>query len=120
MNLERKRVLIIPLNELTKGDGLTDFSVDRSVIDKIRKMNISRVAIVYKDNSNEDFYAKVKTVEFFVFAYCKISVSTHKDDSGLMPDLMGTLPHNLRNADVMLTLGMTVDGIDNIEKEDFL
>ena len=121
MDLNRKKVLIIPFEKvLTESSGVTDFHVRREVLEKIRHMNISRVAIVSGESDDNDYFAQVKAVEYFVFVYCKTAVSTHKDSDGVVDEVMGMLPHNLRKKETFLSVGRKLEGIDSLSLEDFL
>ena len=121
MDLNRKKVLFIPLEDtLTEGGDVTEFRVRRDVLDKIRKTNILRIAIVYDEQDDEDFNTKVKSVEFFVFAYCKVAVTSHKRTECFVDDVMNILPHNLRRKEVILSVGEKFEGIDYMDLNTFV
>ena len=131
MDINKKKVLLIDLDGtlIKPVEGkifpkdITDFRIRKDVADRIRSLkNVVRVAIVsnqggipeYVDEA--DFIAKIKTIEFFLFAYCKVAVSSHyctdKDDShrrkpdiGMLEEVTETLPHNLRDKSKMLMIG---------------
>ena len=121
MDLNRKKVLFIPLEDtLTEGGDVTEFRVRREVLDRIRKTNISRVAIIYDEQQDEDFNTKVKSVVFFVFAYCKVAVTSHRRTESVVEDVMNILPHNLRRKDVLLSVGEKIEGMDYIDLKTFI
>ena len=121
MDLNRKKVLFIPLEgTLTEGGGVTEFRVRREVLDRIRKTNISRVAIIYDEQKDSDFNTKVKSVEFFVFAYCKVAVTSHRRCDDIVDVVMNILPHNLRRKDVLLSVGEKIEGMDYMDLKTFV
>ena len=131
MDLKKKKVLFIDLDDTliktssgeTFAQDITDFRVRKDVLDKIRELNICRVAIVTNQGgipdfvSEEDFRAKLKAIEFFVFAYCKIAVSSHfcasvddndprrKPNTGMLEEVWQSIPSSLRKRDLMLMVG---------------
>lgn len=118
MDINRKKVLLISQDSLLSDDqGVTDFHVRQAVLDRIVKLKFSSVAIIFRDTEN---HAKVKTVEYFVFAYCKVAVSTHVRGDGLLEEIMGTLPHGMRKPEVFVSVGEKIDGVDFLRLEDFL
>lgn len=120
MDLNRKKVLLIPLdNALTAGGGLTDFHVRRAVLDRIRQLNISHVVIIVGESDDKDFNSKVKAIQFFVFAYCKIAVGTNKRSNGLIGEVMEHLPHSMRKKECFVSVGEKITGVDYISLEDF-
>jgi hypothetical protein len=120
MDIGRKKVLIVHLDDvLTVRGDIAQICVKRNLLDRIRTTNISRVAIVYDDDSDKDFHVKVKTIEFFMFAYCRIAVSTHRNGEAMMDEILESLPHNMRRKDVLLSIGER-KGIDCINIDDFI
>lgn len=118
MDINRKKVLFIASGcILSEEGGFTDFHIRKDVLDRIQDLNISHVAIIFP---NSEHHVKVKTLEFFVFAYCKVAVSTHTISDTLMDEVTEMLQHNMRNRDLMLSVGIEIDNIDNISLEDFL
>lgn len=131
MDIKKKKVLFVDLDGtlITTSSGntfaqdVTDFRVRKDVLDRIRELNVSRVAIVTNQGgipqhiSEDDFIAKLKTIEYFVFTYCKIAVSSHycssldnedprrKPNTGMMEEVMDTLPRSLCNKEQMLMIG---------------
>lgn len=105
---------------MTKDSGLTDFHVDRVLLDRIRSLNLSRVAIIAGESGDKDYNAKVKTVEFFVFCYCKTAVSTHARTETIVEDIMAKLTHSLRKKELIFSVGERFGDIDFISKEDFI
>lgn len=121
MNIDRKKVLLIPLEGvLTEGGGVTEILLRRELLDRIRRMNISHVAIITGESDDKDYQVKVKTVEYFVFVYCKTAVSTHQVGERLFDEIAGRLPHNQRKKEVFLSVGCRIDGVDGLSLEDFL
>lgn len=132
MDINKKKILFIDLDGTlirtasgkTFAEDVTDFRIRKDVLDKIRSMkNLLRVEIVTNQGgipqylSEEDFMAKLKAVEFFIFCYCKVAVGTHycislddkdpnrKPNTGMLDDTMETLPPNIRKKDLMLMVG---------------
>lgn len=162
MDFREKKVLFLDVDGtlITTATGevfakdITDFRVRKKVLDIIKASNISRVALVMNQGgipefvSEEDFIAKLKTLEFFVFTYCKKAVSSHycasqdKDDprrkpnTGMLEEAVATLPSKMRDKACMLMVGdasgkegdwsdsdkMTAEnyGIDYMDINDFL
>lgn len=131
MDITKKKILFIDLDDTliktasgeTFAQDITDFRVRKEVLDRIKSLNFSRVAIITNQGgipkyvTLEDFIAKLKTIEFFVFSYCKIAVSSHfcdsmddndprrKPNTGMLEDVMHTLPNGLRKKEIMLMVG---------------
>lgn len=121
MDLNRKKVLFIPLEGvLTDGGGLTEFSIRRGLLDRIRQMNVSRVALIVGDSDDADYKVKVKAVEFFVFLYCRTAVSSHHRGNGLVDEVIGDLPHNSRKREHFLSIGERIDKMDYMDLEEFV
>lgn len=121
MDLNRKKVLFIPIEGvLVESGNVMDLNFRRDVLEKIRHLNISRVAIMVDDSEEKDYFTKIKTVEYFVFVYCKTAVSIHKNNEGVVGEVMGMLPHNIRKKETFLSVGCKLDGIDSLSLEDFL
>ena len=121
MDITRKKVLFISLDNVLADDkGITDFHVRRDILDRIRSLNISRVVIIYPHSEDKDFFAKVKAIEFFVFAYCKTAVSTICQKEDMVEDITDTLSSGLKKKELFVSIGCEVDGIDHIKMEDFL
>ena len=121
MDLNRKKVLFIPLDGvLVENGNVMDLNFRRDVLEKIRHMNISRIAIMVEESEDKDYFTKIKTVEYFVFVYCKTAVSIHKDNEGVVGEVMGMLPHNIRKKETFLSVGCKLDGIDSLSLEDFV
>ena len=131
MDLKKKKILFIDLDDTlirtssgeTFAQDVTDFRLRKDVLDKIKSEAFMRVAIITNQGgipqyiSEEDFVAKIKTIEFFVFSYCKVAVSCHfcasmdkedprrKPNTGMLQEVMSTLPNGLRKKEVMLMVG---------------
>lgn len=162
MDINKKKVLFIDLDDTlthtcsgdTFPNDITDYRLDLDVINRIRSMrSLQRIAIVSNQGGipdivkEEDFKAKIKGVEFFLFVYCGVAVSSHycadtdkknprrKPNTGMLEEVMSTLPYALRKKEVMLMVGdasgkpndfsdsdkMTAEnfGIDYLDVEDF-
>ena len=119
MDITKKKVLLIPLEPIDTGNGLTDIHIRREVLDRIHQLNICRVAITYGDYDS-GYFVKIKAIEFFVFAYCKIAVSTYHRTEDMTDEILGTLPHNMRKRECLLSIGEKVKGMDYLTMEDFL
>ena len=121
MDITKKKVLLIPMDYvLTDGGGLTDFHVRREILDRIRSLNVTRVVIIYSNSEDKDFFAKVKAIEFFVFAYCKTAVSVALKGADMLDNIMSSLSYRLRSKEFCVCIGDKVDGVDDITMEDFL
>ena len=120
MDLNRKKVILIPESVLTDGGGLTDLRLRRDILDRIRNMNVQRVAIILSESEDKDYISRVKTMEFFVFSYCKTAVSSHHRNDTLLEEITASLPHGLRKRECFLFVGEKFPGIDHISVEDFL
>ena len=131
MDLKKKKILFIDLDDTliktssgeTFAQDITDFRLRKDVLDKIKASNFMRVAIITNQGgipkfvTEEDFIAKMKTIEFFVFSYCKVAVSSHfcasmdkedprrKPNTGMLEEVVSTLPNGLRKKEVMLMVG---------------
>lgn len=131
MDLSKKKILFIDLDdtliETVSGDvfprDITDFKFKLEVLDKIRTMNLSRVCIVTNQGgipeyvAEEDFKAKLKAIEFFMFLYCGVPVSSvycasrdpendmRKPNTGMLKESVKGLPKSLRREEVMLMVG---------------
>lgn len=115
MDINRKKVLIITeYNVVADGDQV-DFHFRKDVLDRICSLNISHVAVVLKE---DEPLVRAKTIEFYIFAYCKTAVSTHKAD--VIDEVMRMLPHNQRKRELFVSIGEEYPGIDKLSMEDFL
>ena len=163
MDLNKKKVLFIDLDDTliktvsgeTFPKDVTDFQIKKEVVDKIRSMQgLQRVAIVSNQGgipefvTEEDFKAKLKAIEFFIFVYCNVAVSSHycadkdktnprrKPNTGMFDEVMESLPRSLTKKENMLMVGdasgnvgdysdsdkMAAEnfGIDYLDVEEFL
>ena len=133
MDLNKKKVLFIDLDDTliktVSGESFprdcTDFQIKKPVVDVIRSMKgLQRIAIVSNQGgipefvSEEDFKAKLKAVEFFLFVYCgDVAVSSvycadidkenprRKPNIGMFEEVLNTLPYHLRKKELMLMVG---------------
>ena len=120
MDLGKKRILLIPLDGgLTDGGGPMEFRVSEGVLDRICTMNVSRVVIIISETEQMEYQAKVKAVEFMVFAYCKVAVCSRERGNGLIDEVMADLPQRLRKRELFLSVGEHIEGIDYIGIDDF-
>jgi len=145
MDLNKKKVLFIDLDDTliktVSGDtfprDVTDFQIRKEVVDKIRSMQgLQRVAIVSNQGgipefiTEEDFKAKLKAIEFFIFVYCNVAVSSHycadkdktnprrKPNTGMFDEVVETLPRALRKKECMLMVGDATDKEKNFSDSD--
>lgn len=117
MDLNKKKVLFIPFEELTQKDVS---KVSKGILDKVNALNIQRVAIIIDDTADKFLAAYYKSTEFFVFAYCKTAVSLHKRCDDIIGEVTALMPHNLKKKDLMVSVGEKIEGIDYISVEDFV
>lgn len=120
MDINRKKVILIPESVLTEIGGLTDLKLRRDILNRIRNMNVQRVAIILSESEDEDYISRVKTMEFFVFSYCKTAVSSHHRGDTLLDEITAMLPHSLRKRECMLSVGEKTPMLDYISVEDFV
>ena len=145
MDVNKKKVLFIDLDDTliktvsgeTFPKDVTDFQIRKEVVDKIRSMQgLQRVAIVSNQGgipefgTEEDFKAKMKAIEFFVFVYCGVAVSSHycigmdktnprrKPNTGMLEEVVETLPRALRKKECMLMVGDATDKEKNFSDSD--
>ena len=118
MDINKKKVLLIRQNALlSENRGLTDFHIRQDVLDRIKSSNIGYVAILFdKDESK----VKMKAIEYFVFAYCKVGVSVHIRQDTIVDETTHFLQHNFRKRENFLSIGIEVEGIDQLSLEAFL
>jgi DNA 3'-phosphatase len=132
MDVNKKKVLFIDLDDTliktvsgeTFPKDVTDFQIRKEVVDRIRSMQgLQRVAIVSNQGgipefvTEEDFKAKLKAIEFFIFVYCGVAVSSHycigmdktnprrKPNIGMFEEVMEALPFTLKKKECMLMVG---------------
>ncbi len=132
MDINKKKVLFIDLDDTliktVSGDtfprDVTDFQIRKEVVDKIRSLkDLQRVVIVSNQGgipeyqTEEDFKAKMKAVEFFVFVYCNVAVSSYycadtdksnprrKPNTGMFEEALLTMLPSLRKKELMLMVG---------------
>lgn len=118
MDINKKKVLLIRQDALlSENRGLTDFHVRQDVLDRIKSLNIGYVAILF---DKEESKVKMKAVEYLVFAYCKVGVSTHNREETFVEEIMQYLQHNMRKRESFLSIGQDIEGVDNISLKDFL
>lgn len=120
VDLNKKKVIIIPEGVLTEKGGVTEISVRRDILNRIRSLNAQRVVIIIGESEDKDYPSRVKTVEFMVFSYCKTAVSSHKASDTLIDEVMASLPHNQRKREFFLTIGWKIPGVDHISVEEFV
>lgn len=111
----------------SEPEDLTDFRVRKDIVDRIKHSRLTRVVIIGRDSyglNKDEMNTVLKTVEFFVFAYNTIAVSSHHNKN-VFEEVEGTLPGNLKRRENMLmvdndpTLAEELD-IDYINLNDFL
>ena len=115
----KKKVIITDLDTLIgKKEDITEFSFDREVLDRIaRQKGLMRLAVI---NDRKDNFPQVKAVEFFIFTYCQIAVSTHTSKD-VVDEVFSSVPHSMRKTDTMIKVGgEKIEGMDYITREDFI
>ena len=130
MDINRKKVLFLPLDVLTQSESpkdITEFRVRTDIVDRIKSSRIARVAIVSRLDypfSKSDMKTLLKTMEFFVFSYCQVAVSSHYVGN-FFKEVLESLPNNLKHTEHMLVVdrdSMLADelDIDYMNLNDFL
>lgn len=118
MDNNKKKVLVIPFDEVLTTKGTLD--VRKDVCDKIKEMpNVQYVIILAEKSSDQYYNARIKAVEFFVFVYCSVAVITYKDEADT-DNIMALLPHNIKKKDYILSIGNEIKGFDNIDLVNFI
>ena len=126
MDLPRKKIIIIPISDLTAtvsgkdvAEDVTDYRIRKEMLDRLCSMgNISRVVVTH-DYDEKRFLPMLKAVEILVFVYCKTACSCMAS----CDELMESLPHSLRRKEVIFSLDQQVADmlkVDYLDVEDFL
>ena len=108
--MNKKKVLFIDLDVITEtvsGDvfprDITDFHIRKDVLDKISSVRgLQRIVIVSNEEIGKELNAIMKSVEFFLFVYLGLAVSTY---SHISEDIIRALPHSLRKREQMVYVG---------------